>query len=145
MWSRSVVSDSLWHHGLQPTMLLCPWDFPGNNTGVDCRFLLQEIFPTQESNPGLPHCRQMLYRLSHQGSPVSRNEPHSLERRECSWLSKLSWEDLGITVDLKKYLGNYWVGTMWTTFGDLEIQVGDLDYLRKNNGTLVKVLRHIVY
>jgi len=36
---------------------------------VDCHFLLQGIFPTQGSNPGLPHCRQMLYHLSHQGSP----------------------------------------------------------------------------
>ena len=50
--------------------LLSPWDFPGNSTGVDCHFLLQWIFPTQGSNPGLPHCRQMLYRLSHQGSPI---------------------------------------------------------------------------
>ena len=50
-------------------MLLCPWDFPGNSTGVDCHFLLQGIFPTQGSNPGLLHHRQMLYRLSHQGSP----------------------------------------------------------------------------
>ena len=50
----------------EPTRLLCPWDFPGNSTGVDCHFLLQRIFPTQESNPGLPHCRQTLYRLSHQ-------------------------------------------------------------------------------
>ena len=48
--------------------LLRPWDFPGQITGVDCRFLLQGIFPTQESNPGLPHCRQTLYCLSHQGS-----------------------------------------------------------------------------
>ena len=31
-WSRSVVSDSLWPHGLQPTMLLCPWDSPGKNS-----------------------------------------------------------------------------------------------------------------
>ena len=38
-------------------------------TGVDCRFLLQGIFPTQGSNPGLPHCRQILYHLSHQGKP----------------------------------------------------------------------------
>ena len=45
-----------------------PGDFPGKNTGVDYHFLLQGIFPTQESNPGLPHCRQMLYHLSHQGS-----------------------------------------------------------------------------
>ena len=49
--------------------LLSPWDFPGNSSGVDCRFLPQGIFQTQGSNPGLPHCRQMLYRLSQQGSP----------------------------------------------------------------------------
>ena len=48
-----------------PTRLLHPWDFPGKNTGVGCHFLLQEIFPTQGLNLGLPHCRQMLYRLSH--------------------------------------------------------------------------------
>ena len=39
-WSCSVVSDSLWPHGLQPTRLLHPWDFPGNNTGVGCHHLL---------------------------------------------------------------------------------------------------------
>ena len=50
------------------TRLLRPWDFPGKNTGVGCHFLLQEIFPTQELNPGLPHCRKTLYHLSHQGS-----------------------------------------------------------------------------
>ena len=42
--------------------------FSSENTGVGCHFLLQELFPTQGLNPGLPHCRQMLYRLSHQGS-----------------------------------------------------------------------------
>ena len=35
-WSRSVVSDSLWPHGLQPIRLLHPWDFPGKSTGVGC-------------------------------------------------------------------------------------------------------------
>ena len=40
----------------------------GKNTVVGCHFLLQKIFPTQGLNPDLPHCRQMLYRLSHQGS-----------------------------------------------------------------------------
>ena len=39
--------------------------FPGKNTGVDCHFLLQVIFPTQGLNPGLPHCRQIFYCLSH--------------------------------------------------------------------------------
>ena len=41
---------------------------PGKNTGVGCHALLQGIFPTQGLNPGLPHCRRILYRLSHQGS-----------------------------------------------------------------------------
>ena len=59
-WSRSVVSDSLQSHGLQPTRLLHPGDSPGKNTGVGCHFLLQGIFPTQGLNPGLPHCRQTL-------------------------------------------------------------------------------------
>ena len=49
------------------TKLLCPWDFQGKSTGVGCHFLLQGIFPTQGSNPGLSHCRQMLYRLSQLG------------------------------------------------------------------------------
>ena len=44
-------------------------DSPGKNTRVGCHALLQGIFPTQGSNPGLPHCRWILYQLSHQGSP----------------------------------------------------------------------------
>ena len=44
-------------------------DSPGKNTGVGCHALLQGIFPTQGSNPGLPHCRQIRYCLTHQGSP----------------------------------------------------------------------------
>ena len=46
------------------------WDFPGKSTRVDCHILPQVIFPTQGLNPGLPHCRQMLYLLSYQGSPL---------------------------------------------------------------------------
>ena len=52
---------TLW---LYPSRLLCPWDFPGKNTGVGCRFLLQQIIPTQGSNPRLLcllHCGQILY------------------------------------------------------------------------------------
>ena len=51
------------------TRLLCPWDFLGKNSRVGCHFLLQEIFLTQGSNPRLLHCRQILYSLSHKGSP----------------------------------------------------------------------------
>ena len=57
-------------HGLQPTRLLFPWDFPGKNTGVGCHPHLQEIFPIQGSNLSLLHCRQILYHLHHQGSPM---------------------------------------------------------------------------
>ena len=51
----SGASDSLWPHGLLPARLLCPWDFPGKNTGVSCHFLLQGIFPTQGLNLHLIH------------------------------------------------------------------------------------------
>ena len=63
-WITYVLSDSLWPHGLYLTRLLCSWDFPGKNIGVDCHFLLQEIFPTQGLNPPFLyplHYRQILY------------------------------------------------------------------------------------
>ena len=62
--SRSVVSDSL-----QPRGLYSPWNSPGQNTGMGSLSLLQGIFPTQISNPSLPHCEQILYQLSHKESP----------------------------------------------------------------------------
>ena len=60
-FSCSVVSDSLRPHGLQPTRLLRPWDFPGKSTEVGCHFLIQGIFPTQGLNLGLLYCRQILH------------------------------------------------------------------------------------
>ena len=51
--AASVVSDALQLHEPYPTRLLCPWDFPGKNIGVDCHAQLQGIFLTQESNPRL--------------------------------------------------------------------------------------------
>ena len=57
-------------------------DSPGKNTGVGCHALLQEIFPTQGSNPGLLYRRQILYHLRYQGSPVP-----SINRAEHSSLS----------------------------------------------------------
>ena len=62
--SHSVMSDFLWPHGL-----CSPRNSPGQNTEMSSLSLLQGIFPTQGSNPGLPHCRRILYQLSHQGSP----------------------------------------------------------------------------
>ena len=65
--SCSVVSYSLQPHGLYS-----PWNSPGKNAGVGSHSLLQRIFPTQGSNPGLQHCRCILYQLSHQGSLKKR-------------------------------------------------------------------------
>ena len=70
--SCSVVSDSLWPHGLYS-----PWNSPGQNTGVGSLSLLQGIFPTQGSNPGLLNCRRILYQLSHKGSP---NNPRDITK-----------------------------------------------------------------
>ena len=68
--SCSVMSNFLQPRGLQFTRLLCQWDSPSKNTGVGCHFLLQGFFLTQGSNPDLPHLWQILYHLSHQGSPT---------------------------------------------------------------------------
>ena len=69
--NRSVVSGCLGCHGLWPASLLCPWNFPGKNTGVGCHALFQGIFLTQGLNPRLLHCRRILSCLSHgYSSPI---------------------------------------------------------------------------
>ena len=70
--SHSVMSDSLRPRGPNLARLPCPWNSPGQNTGVGSRSLLQVIFPTQGSNQGLLHCRWILYQLSYQGSPKKK-------------------------------------------------------------------------
>ena len=65
-------------------MLLRPWDFAGKSTGVGFCFLLQRIFLIKGLNPGLPHCKQMLYHLSYQGSLDS-----ILKSRDITWLTKI--------------------------------------------------------
>ena len=79
--SHSVMSDSLRHHELYS-----PWNSLGQNSGVGSLSLLQGIFPTQELNPGLLHCRWILYQLSHQGSPFTCEISLSLSTDD-SWYS----------------------------------------------------------
>ena len=71
--SKDMESESESHtvmpHSLAPHGLYSPWNSPGQNTGVGSRSLLQGVFLTQRSNPGLPHCWQILYQLSHQRNP----------------------------------------------------------------------------
>ena len=83
-------TNSFQSNGLQPARFFCPWNFPGKNTGVGSCFLLQQIFPTQGSNPALLHYRQILYQLSQQGSPeMSVRCP-----RNCKpYLHPLEWSE----------------------------------------------------
>ena len=64
----SLIGGGWWFTLMTPwtvgCWLLCPWDSPGKNTEMSCHFLLQGISPAQGSNPGLLHCRQILYPLS---------------------------------------------------------------------------------
>ena len=76
--SHSVVSDSLWPHGLYS-----PWNSPGQYTWVGSLSLLQGIFPAQGLNPGLPYCRQILYQLSHKGSCPNGYYKNELILKKC--------------------------------------------------------------
>ena len=72
--SRVTVTPWTVAHQAPPSMKF----FPGKSTGVGYHFLLQGIFPTQGSNPGLLHCRQTLYCLSHQGIPNNKRNSSKL-------------------------------------------------------------------
>ena len=83
-----------------PTRLLCAWNSPGKNTGVGSHSLVQGTFLTQGSNLGLLHYRQILYHLSHQGTP---------KQRECKVLYEINPEYSleGLILKLKlQYLGH---------------------------------------
>ena len=91
--SRSVVSDSLPPHRLQPARLLCPWNSPGKNTGVGCHFLLQvpSIFPSIRvlSNESVLHIRWQKY-WSFSFSLSSSNESSGLISFRMDWVGLLA-------------------------------------------------------
>ena len=114
-WKSSVLSDSL-----RPNVLYSPWNSPGQNTGVGSVSLLQGIFPTQGS--GLLHCRQILYQLSHKGSPSSQSYGFSSSH---VWMWELDHEEGWApknwcfwTVVLENH--NSW--DSWASLGCKEIQ-----------------------
>ena len=94
------MSNSLW--------LYSPWNSPDQNTGVGSYPLLQEIFLTQESNPGFLHCRQILYQLSHKGSP------RTLEWVACPFSSRYSCPRNQTVVS---YIAGGFFFTSWATNG----------------------------
>ena len=75
-------------------LFVTPWtvsaqNSPGQNNGVGSLSLLQQIFPTQESNWGLLHCRQILYQLNYQGNPILKLNPNILVKVKVKSLSRV--------------------------------------------------------
>ena len=105
------MSDSLWDHGRYS-----PRNSPGQSTGVGSLSLLQRIFPTQGSNPGVPHCRRILYQLSHKGTPSI------LEWVAYPFSSGSSWP--------RDWIGVSWIAgrffTNWAIRGDISVLLGHL-------------------
>ena len=92
VWLLLLVKSCLvMSNSLQPQGLFSPWNSPGQNTGMGSHYLLQGTFPTQGSNPGLPHYRQILYQLNHEGSP------HFTYKRAVT-------EDLGLRLSSSSFL-----------------------------------------
>ena len=88
---HSAVSESLLPQGLYS-----PWNSPGQNTEVGSLSLLQQIFPTQGSKPGLRHCRRIISQLSHKGSPSSCDKDQKTHKPKVVtiWSSKKKFADL---------------------------------------------------
>ena len=80
-----------------------PWNSAGQNTGVGSLCLLQGIFPIQGSNAGLSHCRQILYQLSHKGSPTYIKEQHKFE----SFMNKSNYQESEQRLTESQMLFNY--------------------------------------
>ena len=109
--SHSLMSDSLQPHGCSPLGSSVHGDSPGQNIGVSCHALLSGILPTEGLNPGLQHCRLILYHLSHQGSPrilVWEAYPFS---RGASWLR--NWTGVSFMAG--------WFFTSWATQEALQV------------------------
>ena len=84
-YSLELFSQWKWKSLSHVRLFAIPWNSPGQNTGVDSRSLLQGIFSTQGLNLGLPHCKQILYQLSHHGSPRILEWVTYPFPRESSW------------------------------------------------------------
>ena len=85
----SVVSESVWPHGRQPTRPRSSWGSPGKNTGVGCHGLLQGIFPTQGLNPGLRTAGGFFTIWATREAPRGSNGPRSRWQQSCIPLWRL--------------------------------------------------------
>ena len=130
-WKSLSCVHALWPHG-------SPWNFPGQNTGVGSLSLLQGTFPTQGSNPGLSHCRQILHQLSHKISPRILEwvaYPFSSGPswpRNWTWVSHIAGRlfidyakafDSKVTTNCGKFLNRWEYQTTWPASWEICTQV----------------------
>ena len=108
-----VKSYLVMSNSVQPQGLYSPWNSPGQNTGMGSHSLLQGTFPTQGSNPGLLHYRQILYQLSHKGSPHFTYKGAVMEDQGPR-LSSSSFLYLSIREKGKEYMLTEWTSPEWT-------------------------------
>ena len=123
-WSRSVVSDSLRPHGLQPTRLLCPWDFPGKSTGVGCHCHLHECvcYAMLCYAKSLQSCLTLCDPIdgSLPGSPV----PGILQARTLRWVA-ISFSNAWKWKVKVKSLSRVWLfATPWTAAYQAPLSMG---------------------
>ena len=108
------------------------WDFPGKNTGMGCHFLLQVISLTQGSNPGLPHCRQTLYCLSHQGRPERVTVLGNCMRVLSTWGFWYlwgSWNQPPRETEGQLYLKDCcWINCRWDSSKKPKVEIIDLTF-----------------
>ena len=112
------MSDSLWPYGLYS-----PWNSLGQNTGVGSLSLLWGIFPTQGSNPGIPHCRLILYQLSHKGSPIPTPTPF-LKLNHCAL-----WHSWSVIHKIPYFVNSFF--TFFCFLHQLNYDILLLQFLRK--------------
>ena len=99
---------------------LCPWNFPGKSTGVGCHFLLQGIFLTQGSNPGLLHCTQILYHWATREAHSIYKESESEVTQSCPTLCNPMGSSLHQAPPSMGFSGQeYWRGLPFPSPGNL--------------------------
>ena len=115
--SLPVISDTLTPHGLYSS-----WNSPGQNAGMGSLCLLQGIFPTQGSNPGLPHCRWILYQLNHKESSDPKNSWQTTsalrQKKKLSW-GRVAWQPWVLSI---KYFQSFFMPYGRICFCTLEVR-----------------------
>ena len=117
-----------------------PWNSPGKNTEVGSLPLLRGIFPTQELNPGLPHCGWILYQLSHQGNPEGKKIPNSSLLELCIW--RKGHTQFQISLALLSYLVGCWrrlLRVPWTGRGSNQSVLKEINPEYSLHGLMLKL------